>query len=1118
MKSLELFSAQPHIPSRLIVRRLNASLQFSLASHEVPADAAVVGNFKPRLLTPDEPFWISLPLPNGRFMPVSITGQTCCDAFLREISRLLKAQGRTPGKDVLLRFSEPPFANAAERKTYQSAVRSAAKEAGMPDITFFREPDAVFEYFRLLHREVPAQGKSLNFLVLDFGGGTCNVSVVSTTRQGGLWQRYIAAPVAAEAPRAGGLYIDQELLTQALLAAGLKHLYTSGRQTEERKAFEIWLERHISEAEHLKRLVSETERTHRLKVLLDGKLAELAGGERDLVIDLDPARLRAAVEKHWNDRGIRDAIDKVLLQMHMKLTKTAQRKDVPEDPRALVTQVLIAGGSSQLPGFTDHVKKYFAPHAPTFTRIGKDYSFAVAVGMGLNHLTMKRALVDERTPPPVPKGAKPAEKSSAPQEPTKVTDSTFMAAFPDDICLFWYPAMGTDPQLLFESDTSPFDLLEQRKGSRVQLPGRTGAAFRHQHDARVGYQISYRNDEEAKTGLSARRLNVGSHQLQIPAQLKKAARITSYMEGDPGRSLELVLEVSNPEGGEPLHVERIPFLSKEPPPGALVPPLQERPPEPVLKSKPAAPQTSVPGGKLFAQKLDALCIDFGTTNTTLIDLNTDSEIAAEQFMTPARASILPGIRITPLDEPRAPAPPPAHKPMPSPPHPKGPAPAPALMAQPRAEASRGPQKLPQLEAFIASQAATTMDSEKPAGAVTQSIAMDLQAAAQAQALEPAPSARPPAIPLASRPYPPGMPFTGSELEFINYIEETCHAANFEFQRELLETLYLSLKVRPFVVLAGPSGVGKSALAQLMAAAYGASPGSKDVLRLAVEAHWTDSRFLFGRRDAHGVHHTDFYRMLRQAQQDPDRLYHVLLDEMNLAHVEYYFAQLLSAMEGDGMVSLPDFTEADGPLHLPFAAPYLPLLRLYGTINVDESTQILSDKVVDRVNVIEIGPQAPKERIATNVLRTTPPQKFHLTVDTLRQWHLIEDKELTVPQEIREVWEIMARRESPQDTSVAAPRMAAQARSSIQLGYRIIRDIALFVHYAERLKGIVTRKDAIDLQILQRILPKIRGDLRLHDMLGELSELLHKHQLTRAHQRLEWMRKQLAFDQFVTFWA
>ncbi|RKH16513.1 hypothetical protein D7X74_15155 [Corallococcus sp. CA047B] len=362
----------------------------------------------------------------------------------------------------------------------------------------------------------------------------------------------------------------------------------------------------------------------------------------------------------------------------------------------------------------------------------------------------------------------------------------------------------------------------------------------------------------------------------------------------------------------------------------------------------------------------------------------------------------------------------------------------------------------------------------------------------------------------------GKPFTGSELDFIGHLEKTCYDAGFEFSRELLETTYLSLKVRPFVVLAGPSGVGKSALAQLMFGACGGSLDGQDALRLAVEANWTDSRFLFGRRDAHGFQPTRFYQMLRDAPSD--RLYHVLLDEMNLAHVEYYFAQFLSAMESDGQLWVHEDGARTEPIQLPMS-DNVSLLRLYGTINVDESTQVLSDKVVDRVNVIEVEAQAPKERIPSSRKRMRSAPEFHLSLETLREWQKAEEM-LEVPEEVREIWEVMARREAaPQDAAAEGPsKETKQVRLSIPIGHRIIQDIALFVHYAERLKGTVGRKDAIDLQVQQRILPKIRGDVRLNEMLEELATVLKKHQLHRSARRLDRMLKQLGFEQFVTFWA
>jgi energy-coupling factor transporter ATP-binding protein EcfA2 len=400
---------------------------------------------------------------------------------------------------------------------------------------------------------------------------------------------------------------------------------------------------------------------------------------------------------------------------------------------------------------------------------------------------------------------------------------------------------------------------------------------------------------------------------------------------------------------------------------------------------------------------------------------------------------------------------------------------------------------------------------------TQQLAENLGAVMSAQPEQLPETSRPRTKVQRKLPARNGKPFEGTEQAFIQHIDGICRAAHFEFPRELLETLYLSLKVRPFVVLAGPSGVGKSALAQLMAEACGGALESQDLLRVAVEAHWTDSRFILGRRDAQGFRPTDFYRFLEMAQ--PDRLYHVLLDEMNLAHVEYYFAQLLSAMESDGLLRVPEDDEESKALRIPSAGTLLPLLRLYGTINVDESTQVLSDKVIDRANVIEVEAQRPKELISAEVRRERRVPGLHLSLEQLQQWHQLPEKNLKVPKVIQEIWTVMVQRES-HTVAPASPGQGGgiRVRQPIPIGHRIIRDIALFVHYAERLGGTLTTQDAIDLQIKQRILPKIRGDLRLQEMLDELAKVLDTHQLMRSAKRLESMRHQLEIDQFVTFWT
>ena len=96
---------------------------------------------------------------------------------------------------------------------------------------------------------------------------------------------------------------------------------------------------------------------------------------------------------------------------------------------------------------------------------------------------------------------------------------------------------------------------------------------------------------------------------------------------------------------------------------------------------------------------------------------------------------------------------------------------------------------------------------------------------------------------------------------------------------------------------------------------------------------------------------DVLKISLRAAADPDRPYLLLLDEMNLAHVERYFADFLSGMESDEPV-IPNLAEGVDSWRI--ADPTQPKLRVprnlfvVGTVNVDETTYMFSPKVLDLI--------------------------------------------------------------------------------------------------------------------------------------------------------------------------
>ncbi len=219
---------------------------------------------------------------------------------------------------------------------------------------------------------------------------------------------------------------------------------------------------------------------------------------------------------------------------------------------------------------------------------------------------------------------------------------------------------------------------------------------------------------------------------------------------------------------------------------------------------------------------------------------------------------------------------------------------------------------------------------------------------------------------------------------------------YRFHPRALRAFHTALKtadVCPLVVLAGISGTGKSQLPRLYAEAMG-----MHFLNVAVQPRWDAPQDLFGFYNymEHSYKATELARALRQmdrvhwpAQSAQDKLVQhgillVLLDEMNLARVEYYFSELLSKLEmrnalgDDGAAErgLADIEIEIGPLKQQDAARRLHVggnVLFVGTMNEDETTQALSDKVLDRSNVLRFG--KPEQLQPEKPPRQAPPAVY-----------------------------------------------------------------------------------------------------------------------------------------------
>ncbi len=129
-------------------------------------------------------------------------------------------------------------------------------------------------------------------------------------------------------------------------------------------------------------------------------------------------------------------------------------------------------------------------------------------------------------------------------------------------------------------------------------------------------------------------------------------------------------------------------------------------------------------------------------------------------------------------------------------------------------------------------------------------------------------------------------------ETIKHITKYILSQGFKYDENDITNFYLSLKSKPFVLLAGISGTGKSKLVQLFAEAVGATSENGRYIIIPVRPDWSDPSDLLGYRDIErNFQPGPLTTIIKKAVDNPELPYFVCLDEMNLARVEYYFSDI-----------------------------------------------------------------------------------------------------------------------------------------------------------------------------------------------------------------------------------
>lgn len=339
-----------------------------------------------------------------------------------------------------------------------------------------------------------------------------------------------------------------------------------------------------------------------------------------------------------------------------------------------------------------------------------------------------------------------------------------------------------------------------------------------------------------------------------------------------------------------------------------------------------------------------------------------------------------------------------------------------------------------------------------------------------------------------------------EMEWFNKVSRKIKEYGLEFNPRILKAFHTALKTAewsPLAVLAGVSGTGKSELPQLYA-----KFGGINCLNVPVQPNWDSQEAMLGyyntvsskfeaqpllqylvQTQTANCEKTEKHEEYKCSLKDQMNI--VLLDEMNLAHIEQYFAEFLSKLEERRGKKEEDSQFPALAVKLGGTDAYpLPMGRnvlWVGTMNQDETTKSLSDKVLDRGIVINF-PRPDEFKRRLNLNRDVKAEEKYLSVETWNSWKLIlNDQQVVETEKIIAPYKELVEKINKSISNIGRA-----------IGHRVWQSIENYIwNYPDVRKEFLCRpKDlsdedfikeiskkmdpAFEDQLVQKIMPKLRG--------------------------------------------
>lgn len=354
----------------------------------------------------------------------------------------------------------------------------------------------------------------------------------------------------------------------------------------------------------------------------------------------------------------------------------------------------------------------------------------------------------------------------------------------------------------------------------------------------------------------------------------------------------------------------------------------------------------------------------------------------------------------------------------------------------------------------------------------------------------------------------------------------------------LKEITNAIKTKPFILLAGISGTGKSRLVRTLAyktcsseelRTNGKKPGNFELI--PVRPNWHDSSELMGyvsRINGEKYITTAFLQFIAKAWRNIETPFFLCLDEMNLAPVEQYFAEYLSIVETrqvqngklgtDYLISKASFEnqelyfqllidlELDNNSEFNDGISIPNNLVVIGTVNMDETTHSFSRKVLDRAMTFEMNHIDLTSGLDKKENDWSYPQTFINADDLLGN--------LTAGYEVFELFP-----EGQNVIDFLKKINDALEGTPFKIAYRVRDEFLIYCYYTSLNNSNPNwLSSALDEMVSMKILSRIEGDeSKTYDALKKLQNILTP-EFKKSNSKLKEMEARLQNSNYTSFWS